>query len=187
MSSKTAPTRVARPRRPFWSSAHGWVNWVYLLPAAFFFFVYMAYPILKSVGISFTNYQFISQAPAKFVGLQNYIDVLKDQVFWTGLKRAATFTIIFLPGVIFIPLFVAILVDRVRQPRLALVYRLILLIPAVIPAAMIFVLWRWLYDFEIGPINVILRDYLHLFNRFNAPQWVGNSPLALPAVAFVEI
>jgi len=64
---------------------------------------------------------------------------------------------------------------------------LILLIPAVIPAAMIFVLWRWLFDFEIGPINVILRDYLHLFNSFNAPQWVGLSPLAIPAVAFVEI
>ena len=35
--------------------------------------------------------------------------------------------------------------------------------------------------------SVILRDYLGLFNRFNAPQWVGNSSLAIPAVAFVEI
>ena len=70
MSSNTAPKRVARPRRPFWSSAHGWVNWVYLLPAAFFFFVYMAYPILRSLWISFTDYQFIVQTPAKFVGLQ---------------------------------------------------------------------------------------------------------------------
>lgn len=187
MSSLTAPTRVARPRRPFWSSVHGWGNWIYLLPAALFFFVYMAYPILRSMWMSFTNYQYIVQTPAQFVGLQNYINVIKDPVFLTGLLRSATFTAIFLPGVIFIPLFVAILVDRVKQPRLATVYRLILLIPAVIPAAMIFVLWRWLFDFEIGPINVILRDYLHLFNSFNAPQWVGNSPLALPAVAFVEI
>ena len=111
----------------------------------------------------------------------------RTRSFWTGLQRSAIFTAIFLPGVIFIPLFVAILVDRVKQPRLATVYRLILLVPAVIPAAMIFVLWRWLFDFEIGPINVILRDYLHLFNSFNAPQWVGDSPLAIPAVSFVEI
>ena len=187
MSSMTAPTRVARPRRPFWSSAHGWSNWIYLLPTVLFFFVYMAYPILRSMWISFTNYQYIVQTPAQFVGLQNYVNVLKDPIFWTGIKRSAIFTAIFLPGVIFIPLFVAILVDRVKQPRLATVYRLILLIPAVIPAAMIFVLWRWLFDFEIGPINVILRDYLHLFNSFNAPQWVGNSPLAIPAVSFVEI
>jgi multiple sugar transport system permease protein len=187
MSSSTAPMRVARPRRPFWSSAHGWSNWVYLLPTVLFFVVYMAYPILRSVWISFTNYQYIVQTPAEFVGLKNYLDVLKDPVFWTGIKRSAIFTAIFLPGVIFVPLFVAILVDRVKQQRLATVYRLILLIPAVIPAAMIFVLWRWLLDFEIGPINVILRDYLGLFNNFNAPQWVGNSPLAIPAIAFVEI
>ena len=188
MASSVVPRRrVARRRRHLFSRTHGWGNWIYLLPAALFFFVYMAYPIIRSLWISFTNYQFIVQTPADFVGLENYVNVLKDQVFWTGLKRSAIFTAIFLPGVIFIPLFVAILVDRVKQPRVATVYRLILLIPAVIPAAMIFVLWRWLYDFEIGPINVILRDYLGLFNNFNAPQWVGDTPLALPAVAFVEI
>ncbi|OIO93799.1 MAG: ABC transporter permease [Anaerolineae bacterium CG2_30_64_16] len=169
------------------SRTHGWDNWIYLLPAALFFFIYMFYPILRSMWMSFTNYKYISQAPAQFVGLQNYIDAIKDPVFLTGLQRSAIFTAVFLPGVIFIPLFVAILVDRVKNVRLATVYRLILLIPAVIPAAMIFVLWRWLFDFEIGPINVILRDYLHLFNSFNAPQWVGLSPLAIPAVAFVEI
>jgi len=187
MSSNTRSTRAARPRRPFWSSTHGWGNWIYLIPAAFFFFIYMAYPILRSMWISFTDYKFISNDPIQFIGLNNFIAVVKDPVFLTGIVRALKFTIIFLPGVIFIPLFVAILVDRVTQPRLATLYRLILLIPAVIPAAMIFVMWRWIYDFEIGPVNVILRDYLHLFNRFNAPQWVGDSPLSLPAVAFVEI
>lgn len=187
MTSRVVPRRVARRRRPLFSRTRGWDNWIYLLPAAFFFFLYMAYPIIRSMWMSFTNFQYLSNEPAVFVGLKNYIDVLKDPVFLTGLRRSAVFTAWFLPGVIFIPLFVAILVDRVKQPRLATLYRLILLVPAVIPAAMIFVLWRWLYDFEIGPINVILRDHLGLFNSFNAPQWVGNSPLAIPAVAFVEI
>jgi len=149
--------------------------------------VYMAYPLIKVIWISFTNYQFLSKAPAQFVGLKNFIDVIQDPVFQVGLLRAAEFTAIFLPGVIFIPLFVAVLVDRVKNPRLSTIYRLILLIPAVIPGAMIFVLWRWLYDFEIGPINVILVNYLHLFTARTAPQWVGASTLALPAVAFVEI
>ncbi|PKO21892.1 MAG: sugar ABC transporter permease [Chloroflexi bacterium HGW-Chloroflexi-1] len=187
MSSITLPRRGARRRRSLMARTRGWGNWIYLLPAALFFFMYMAYPILRSMWMSFTNYQYLSTEPAQFVGLQNFANALNDPLFHLGLLRAATFTAIFLPGVIFIPLFVAILVDRVGNQRLATVYRLILLIPAVIPAAMIFVLWRWLYDFEIGPINTILRDYLHLFNSFNAPQWVGVSPLALPAVAFVEI
>jgi multiple sugar transport system permease protein len=187
MSTVTAPRTVGKPKRSLRARYRDWGNWIYLLPVLFFFVVYMAYPILKSMWMSFYDYQYLSNSPASFVGLKNFVNAIKDPIFLTGIRRAFYFTILFLPGVILIPLFLAILVDRVKNPRLATLYRLILLLPAVIPAAMIFVLWRWLYDFEIGPINVILRDYLGLFNRFNAPQWVGTSPLSIPAVAFVEI
>lgn len=187
MSSATASETTAPSRNSLWTRYRNWGNWVYVLPALFFFCLYMAFPIIKAAWISFTDYQFLSQAPANFVGLKNYINAIQDPVFLTGLQRAAYFTAVFLPGVIFIPLIVAVLVDRVQNPRVATVYRLILLIPAVIPGAMIFVLWRWLYDFEIGPINTILVQYLHLFTIRNAPQWVGISPLAIPAVAFIEI
>ena len=50
----------------------------------------------------------------------------------------------------------AILVDRVAHPVLATTYRVILLIPAVIPGPLIFVLWKWLYNFHIGPIDYFL-------------------------------
>jgi multiple sugar transport system permease protein len=176
--------RAARGRS--WALRHG-INWLYMVPALFFFCAYMLYPLLQVIYISFTDYQYLRvNTPAHFVGLKNFAEALADPVFHTGLLRAAIFTAIFLPGVIFIPLFVAILVDRVQNPRLATLYRLILLIPAVIPGPMIFVLWRWMYDFEVGPINTILVHYLHLFTPRNAPQWIGDTPLALPAVAFME-
>jgi len=187
MSSTTASSPDGRPKRSFWVRNRDWANWAYLSIGLFFFLLYMAYPILKAVWISFTNYTYLGREAPKFVGLLNFSNALKDPVFITGMQRALEFTLIFLPGVIFIPLFVAILVDRVKDPRLATVYRLILLVPAVIPGAMIFVLWRWMYDFEIGPINTILVSYLHFFTFRTAPQWVGNSSVALPAVAFVEI
>lgn len=183
----TVSPATGRPKRSLWFRARHFVNWIYLLPAVFFFLLYMAYPIIKAVWISFTDYQFLSTEPARWIGLKNFTDALVDPIFRTGLLRAVEFTLIFLPGVIFIPLFLAILIDRVKNARLSTIYRLILLIPAVIPGAMIFVMWRWLLDFEIGPINVILVDYLHLFNYRNAPQWIGVSSLALPTVAFIEI
>lgn len=187
MSSATASGTTAPYRRSLGARFRDWRNWIYVVPALFFFFLYMAYPIVRAAWMSFTDYQFLSQEPANFVGLKNFIDAIQDEVFLTGLKRSAVFTAYFLPGVIFIPLIVAVLVDRVRNPRLSTVYRLILLIPAVIPGAMVFVLWRWLYDFEIGPINTILVQHLGLFTIRNAPQWVGNSPLAIPAIAFIEV
>lgn len=185
MASTAFPT-TAGSRRWRWHELKHSVNWLYLIPALLFFVGYQLYPLLHVLYISFTDYHFLRQEPADFIGLKNFTDAIADPVFLIGLWRAAIFTAIFLPGVIFIPLFVAILVDRVQNTTVASVYRLILLIPAVIPGPMIFVLWRWLYDFEVGPINVILINYLHLFNFRNAPQWVGDSPLSLPAIAVME-
>jgi ABC-type sugar transport system permease subunit len=162
-------------------------NWIYLVPALIFFIGYSLYPIVHVLYISFTDYQYIRPGPANWIGLQNYSNALVDPLVFQGLMRAATFTAMFLPGTIFVPLFLAILVDRVKSRRLGAVYRLILLIPAVIPGPMIFILWKWMYDFEIGPINRLLIDVLHLFNFRNAPQWLGDSALTLPAIAIMEV
>jgi multiple sugar transport system permease protein len=187
MASTTLPTTRARHAHSRRHELLRYINWFFVVPALLFFVVYELYPILNVIWISFTDYKFLNvNEPIHFVGLQNYLDALTDPKFQTGILRAVYFTALFLPGVIFIPLFVAILVDRVTNPRLATIYRLIILIPAVIPGPLIFVLWRWMYDFEVGPINVILRDGLHLFTIRNAPQWVGDSPLSIPAVVFVE-
>jgi multiple sugar transport system permease protein len=181
LSPSTAETSRSRSRR----FGDG-INWLYALPALIFFAGYMLYPLLEVGVISFTDYHFLRSDPMHFTGLTNFVNAIQDPVVRTGLLRALYFTVIFLPGVIFIPLFAAILVDRVTHTKLATAYRIILLIPAVIPGPMIFVLWRWMFDFEVGPINVILVQHLHLFTPFTAPQWVGDSPLSIPAIAFVE-
>jgi multiple sugar transport system permease protein len=170
-----------------WRRMRGVSLWLYVLPAAIFFIAYQAYPIIRVFIISFTDYHYLRQDPIVFTGLENYINALGDSLVREGLLRAAYFTALFLPTCIFIPLFLAILLDRVQHPRLANIYKLILLIPAVIPGPMIFVLWKWLYDFEIGPINSFLVDGLHLFTYRNAPQWLGNSSLAIPAIALMEV
>jgi ABC-type sugar transport system permease subunit len=161
--------------------------WWFLLPAMIFFVGYQVYPILRVLWISFTNYQYLSQEPPKWVGLQNYAEALSDPLMWTSLWRAALFTIMFLPGTIILPLLLAVLVDRVSSARLATVYRVVLLIPAVIPSTLVFVLWKWMYNYQVGPINHFLIDTLGLFTIQNAPQWLGGTPLTLPAIAVMEV
>lgn len=187
MASTTFPSTIVGTRRSMWTEVKHNINWLYLLPGLVFFIGYLVYPIAQVFLISFTDYKYLVNTPAHFTGLKNYIDALNDPVVIQGLGRAAAFTAFFLPGMIVLPLLLAILLDRVRNARLATIYRLILLIPAVIPGPMIFVLWKWMYDFEIGPINVLLVKYLHLFTYRSAPQWIGDSFLALPAVAAFEI
>jgi multiple sugar transport system permease protein len=106
---------------------------------------------------------------------------------WASLGRAAEFTLMFLPGTIVLPMLLALMIDGVRNARLALAYRLVLLIPAVIPSTLVFVLWKWMYNYQVGPINHALVDMLGLFTLKTAPQWLGGTPLTLPAIAIMEI
>jgi ABC-type sugar transport system permease subunit len=161
--------------------------WLFLLPAVAFFVGYQVYPIFRVLWISFTDFQYLSDEPANWVGFDNYIAAFNDPLMWRSLWRAALFTMMFLPGTIILPLLLAILVDRVTNPRLATFYRVILLIPAVIPSTLIFVLWKWMYNYQVGPINHFLVEILGLFTLYDAPQWLGGTPLTLPAVAVMEV
>jgi ABC-type sugar transport system permease subunit len=171
----------------FASFRQGVGAWVFLIPALVFFAGYQVWPIIRVVWLSFTDFQFLSHEPAQWVGFYNYIQALEDPLMWTSLWRAALFTIMFLPGTIILPLLLAILVDRVGNPRLATLYRVVLLIPAVIPSTLIFVLWKWMYNYQAGPINHFLVDTTGLFTLYNAPQWLGGTPLTLPSIAIMEV
>jgi multiple sugar transport system permease protein len=166
---------------------HGLGEWLFLLPAVAFFVGYQVWPILRVLWMSFTDYQFLSDKPAHWVWLHNYVQALSDPLLWSSVWRATLFTIMFLPGTIILPLLLAILIDRVGSPRLATAYRVILLIPSVIPSTLIFVLWKWMYNYQSGPINHLLVDTLGLFSLQNAPQWLGGTPLTLPSIAVMEV
>ncbi len=170
---------------PIANARGGWTHTVrniltsypYLILALFFFIGWQILPIYSALSLSFTDDKFLDDAPANFIGLQNYRNVLSDHLFWQGIQRAVIFTLIFLPGMIFIPMVAAIFIDRISSNRVATVYRIILLIPAMIPAPLIFVLWLWMYNNYIGPINYILVDKLHLFDLATQPQWLQDSRL----------
>jgi len=162
-------------------------DWLFLAPALIFFVGYQVWPIVRVLWLSFTNFQLLSDKPAQWVWFDNYAQALQDPLMWASLWRAALFTMMFLPGTIILPLLLAILVDRVANQRLATLYRVILLIPAVIPSTLIFVLWKWMYNYQSGPINHLLVNTFGLFTLQNAPEWLGGTALTLPAIAIMEI
>jgi len=164
-------------------------TWPYLLPALFFFVGWQLWPIVRALWISFTSFSFLlddSPESAKFIWFQNYVDAVKDPLVRSGLWHAAVFTAIFLPGMIFLPMVMAVLVDRVHNKKAAGVYRLILLIPAMMPGPLIFILWGWLYSNGIGPINYMLVNVFHLYDVTNQPTWLGATNLTFLSLALME-
>lgn len=179
------PAKAAQTGR--WRTALDFLRtYPYLLPAIIFFLGWQIIPIYDALRLSFTDDKFLDQVAANGIGLQNYRDVLNDGLFWEGLKRALIFTLIFVPGMIFIPMFAAVCLDRVRSNKLSTAYRLILLIPSMIPAPLIFVLWLWMYNNYVGPINYFLVDVLGIFNLRTQPQWVADPRLTFFSIAAME-
>jgi multiple sugar transport system permease protein len=184
----------AAPRRHGRRFTEALGNWAFLLPAVFFFGLWQLWPVVLVAWYAFTDFRFLDPAsttnalglPSQFVGLANFREALQDGLLWQGMRRAALFTLLFVPGMIVIPLVVATLVDRVSNTAVATTYRIILLIPAMIPGPLVFVLWKWLYDLYIGPINYFLVDVLGLFTIRNQPQWLGDPDLVFFSVAFME-
>lgn len=189
MATTTRPHRWAGERK---RDSLG--NWLFLLPALVFFALWQLWPIIQVAWYSFTDFRFLDSAasttvlglPRGFIGWNNFRNAFHDELLWKGLLRAGIFTSLFVPGMILIPLVLATLVDRVSNSKLATTYRLILLIPAMIPGPLIFVLWKWMYDLYIGPINYILVDILGLFTVYTQPQWLGDERLVFLSLAFME-
>jgi ABC-type sugar transport system permease subunit len=179
------PARTARTGR--WNAAVDLLrSYPYLLPATIFFLGWQLLPIYDALRISFTDDKFLDQAAPNWIGLQNYRDVLNDGLFWEGIKRAFIFTVIFVPGMIFIPMAAAVCLDRVKSNKHSTVYRVILLIPSMIPAPLIFILWLWMYNNYVGPINYVLVDVLGLFNLRTQPQWIADQRLVFFSIAAME-
>jgi ABC-type sugar transport system permease subunit len=181
----TTATRSTGERISDWIGRYGF-PWLFLLPTIIFFIGWAIAPILRVGWISLLDYRPLeADRPITFIGLDNYAKAIADPLMQQGLLRAGQFTALFLPGMIFIPMFIAVLIDRITNARIATFYRLILLIPAMIPGPLIFLLWRWMYDGYIGPINYFLVNVTHLFTIQTQPQWMSNQ-LVIPSLAVME-
>lgn len=151
----------------------------YLLvaPALCLMLLIVAYPILNSLFMSFFNYTLYKPKNIKFIGLSNYISVLKDPVFKEALINTFIWVIL---GVFFQFLFgliLALLLNKDFKGRGMI--RSIILIPWVTPGVLIGLMWSWMYDGNYGVINDILsklgiiKDYV---------PWLAQSSTSLSSV-----
>jgi ABC-type sugar transport system permease subunit len=187
-ATATQATMGARPTRSSWAHFLGTFvrTYPYLLPAIIFFVGWQILPIYSALRLSFTDDRFLDQLAPNFIGLDNYRQVIRDDLFWRGVGRALIFTCIFVPGMIMIPMVIAVLLDRVQNGFLSTFYRIVLLIPSMIPAPLIFILWVWLYNNYIGPINWLLVDVLGIYDVRTQPQWLADPQLTFFSIAVME-
>jgi multiple sugar transport system permease protein len=134
--------------------------------------------------LSLTNEQFASTEAASFIGLDNYVRAVQDPKVTGGLVRALWFTVLFYPGAIILPLLLALVLDRVGRERVSASYRVLLYIPAIIPAPLIFALWLWMYGPSTGLANQLVVDTLGLSDQ--RLLWTADPAMAMISIAIME-
>ena len=127
---------------------------VMLCPAVVLYTLFVVYPVISSVEISFTLWDGFS--PDKtYVGLQNYRLVFGDSVFWGALKNNALLMVV--PGAITLALALYFASCIIHGIRGANVFRVTFFFPNVISFVCIAVMWSFIYHPDVGVLNYLLR------------------------------
>jgi len=157
-----------------------WIIMLFLLPALLLYIINVIIPIIQSSYYSLLSWDGISHA--KFIGLQNYIDLIKDPVFYQSSRNMLYF-VIGAGGVqVFIGLLLAaILRGSIKGLRF---FRTVLFFPVVISAVSIAMMFSMIYQNEMGLLNTFLRNVgLGALAR----PWLGDQKTAIFAAIFPEI
>ena len=181
----SAAADLARPRGGLRFRRSWLTGYLFIAPLLAFFLLYHVYPILRAFQMSFTNFKYLAPADTRFVGLDNYAEALADRYVLNGVAIAAEYLQIYIPLVMVLSLGVALLLDRVSSHLIGGVYRTIYFLPVVMPAVVVYVLWKLMYTPSIGLINYFVVDLFHLTSA--RPQWLASPEMALPSIALMEV
>jgi multiple sugar transport system permease protein len=150
---------------------------LFIIPTILFLIVFNIFPLIYSLGYSFTDFRASTNAPANFVGLQNYRELLGDPFVWNNFVITAKYVIVSVVGQLLVGFGVAMLLNR-DIPLKGLITTLLLL-PMMLSMAVVGLFWKLLYDPSWGVINYFLG-----LGNF---EWLADPKMALYAVALTDI
>ena len=164
------PWLTTRTRRALW-------GYFFIAPALIYFFVWVALPVIISFGLSFTNYD---TAHAKWIGMQNYLDILTKSEVQQALLRTVQFAAELVPLNIVIALFLAVLIDQ--KLRGVGFFRTLYYLPVLTSLVVAGIVWTSLYDPRTGAVNWIMK-----LVGLPPQLWLHNPDLALHSVVVVRL
>ena len=153
--------------------------WLFVLPAFIPLMVFWIYPILKSLYISFTDWDYMSPT-YNFVFLDNFIKLFKDSRFYEALGTTVWFSIGTLFPTIAGGLLLALLLRKTFMG--SGFFKFILFSPWITPTVAVSIVWTWIFNPDSGLANAVLK-FFHL----PALQWINSSDTALLSVIVVTV
>lgn len=157
-----------------------WLSFWFMLPAAAFLVLFLAYPLGLGIWISFTDTR-IGRS-GEFVGIENYEWLLDDSVFLTSVFNTLLYTGVASVFKFAVGLYLAILLNQ-HMPFKAII-RAVVLIPFIVPTVLSAIAFWWIFDTQFSIITWSLKQLGLVSEPIN---WLGEPNLARASVIFANI
>jgi multiple sugar transport system permease protein len=159
--------------------AEGFAAWRLSAPAVLLLAALILAPTLAVLGFSLTDYE-LGYDGIKFIGLDNYAELLGDRTFLISLKNTAVYTAIVTPASVLLGLCVALLIEAETRGRT--LFRTIYFLPVASLLVAMTTVWQYLLHPSIGPVNEMLR-----LLGIPGPNWLGDSKTVLLSLALIGV
>jgi len=177
--AETAPKK--QERKPFLFRL-GWVKpYLYLLPVLIFISLWVYKPLLETFYLSFYQWNMLPTSPKQFVGIDNFINLVRLPDIGIAVRNTLIYTAGILPFTIFIPLLIAISTDNISK-RMGNMYRALVFLPMIMAPVAISSIWRWI----LHPTNGIVNEWLaKLFSLSEPIRFFTDEKWAIWSITFI--
>jgi multiple sugar transport system permease protein len=157
-----------------------WLAIWFMLPAAAFLILFLAYPLFLGIWLSFTDARI--GRDGVFIGLENYQWLSDDSVFWLSIFNTLLYTIVASAIKFAVGLYLALLLNR-HMPFKAMI-RAAVLIPFIVPTVLSAIAFWWIYDAQFSIISWSLTKLGLIHQNIN---FLGDANWARGSVIFANI
>lgn len=160
------------------------IGLLYVLPAFLYMLYFVGYPIIQNIILSFQDVNMRTLiAPEKpFAGLQNYIDIFRDQVFIQSLGNTLLFTVSCLVIQFLIGFLLALLFNQHFTGAKPI--RGLLMMPWMIPITVTALMFKFIFGTDVGILNYILRSIGLIQENI---EWLTTPGTAMFAIVCANI
>jgi multiple sugar transport system permease protein len=159
-------------------------GWMFAAPALSVIGLFFGLPVIAALALSLTDFDIYALADPhnlRFVGLENYLGLLQDPVFWKSLGNTLYFVIVGVPLSVAMSLGAALLLHS-RLGRLKPFFRTAFFAPVVTTVVAVAVIWRYLFHTRYGLVNWLLS-----YVGIDPIDWLGDPQWAMPTIILFAV
>jgi len=153
-------------------------GWLFVLPAGIPFVVFVLWPLVHGVALSFFDVQL---GGTEFVGLENYRRMAGDETFWSAVRNTCCFVALVVPTVWAGSLLIAAVVFPLGRWARSF-FRFAFYVPVVAGGVCLAMVWMWIFNDQYGLLNYVTGELAGI-----ELDWLGRTDTALPSLAMVVI